>query len=261
MQTLTIRLGFVALTLAGCTKESPKAAWDPNGLASAPGVASTSPAPTSPAPHVMTAPADDGSISGTVVETMDAGGYTYAKIDRGTTPVWVAGPTTKLAVGMVVGKMTGTLMAGFRSNTLNRTFDQIYFINEFPVTGSAPANPHPVAGGSPTAPDAKVTPLEKAAGGQTIAEVFAGKVTLAGKPVVIRGKVVKVNNGILGSNWLHIQDGSGAAGTNDLTVTSVAETANLGDVVVVRGTVVRDKDFGAGYKYDVLIENAKIAAK
>jgi hypothetical protein len=216
---------------------------------------------TAPAP---VAPAANPALQGTVVETMDAGGYTYAKLDAGTTPVWVAGPETKLTVGMKLGAMTGTLMTGFRSNTLNRTFEEIYFVTEFPVAGMAPPNPH--AGSAAAMSPGKPAPItmsekiEPAAGGQTIAQVFANVSTLAGKPVVVRGKVVKVNNQILDHNWLHIQDGTGAAGTNDLTVTTAATVA-LGDVVVVRGTLATNKDFGAGYKYAVLIEDAAVSPK
>ena len=68
---------------------------------------------------------------------MDSGGYTYAKIDRGGNAVWVAGPTTKLGVGTKLGAMTGTLMTAFRSETLQRTFDQIWFISSF--SGTAPS--------------------------------------------------------------------------------------------------------------------------
>jgi hypothetical protein len=213
-------------------------------------------------------------VSGTVVETMSSGGYTYAKLDDGGKQVWAAGPETPLAVGAKIGKVSGMLMAGFRSTTLNRTFDQIYFVSSFDVTGGAPANPHGagVAGGAmpnphgagpvaSTGPGEKPSEkIEPTAGGKTVADIFASKDALAGKPVVVRGKVVKVNNGIMGRNWVHLQDGTGAAGSNDLMVTTSATVAR-GDVVVVRGNVVTNKDFGAGYSYAVLVEDATIQSK
>ena len=208
-----------------------------------------------PAPMATesTEASSEGPIAGTVVETMDSGGYTYAKIDRGGSAVWVAGPATKLAVGTKLSAMTGTLMAGFRSDTLQRTFDQIWFVSAFPGTTLAA---EPPAGSRAAEPIAKVEP---AAGGQTIAAVFAGKGGLASKPVVIRGKVVKLNSGIMGRNWIHLRDGTGDAGTNDLLVTT-ADTAMVGDIVVARGTLMIDRDFGGGYKYDVVVENATLAA-
>ncbi len=257
-----------ALTLAACTRDTPRnsPSEPPPPIAVPSGVAPPVMTPPSAVaePATLAPAANPAPLEGTVVETMDSGGYTYAKLDSGTAQVWVAGPETKLAVGTKIGAGSGTLMAGFHSSTLNRTFDEIYFIASFAIVGAAPPNPHgnaPVATapGKPT-PMAMSEKIEPAAGGQTIAQVFANVSTLAGKPVVVRGKVVKVNNQILGHNWLHIQDGTGAAGTNDLTITTPATVA-LGDVVVVRGTVSTNKDFGAGYKYAVLVEDAAVSPK
>jgi hypothetical protein len=192
-------------------------------------------------------PASD-ALSGTVVETMRSGGYTYARLDTG---AWIAGPETAVAVGAAISATGATKMTGFHSDTLNRTFDAIFFVSAI-TAGAGPANRHDAA----TAP-ATVAHVDPVAGGKTVADVFAGKAALAGKAVAVRGKVVKVTNDILGKNWLHLQDGTGAAGTNDLLVTTTA-TANVGDVVVARGTVALDKDFGAGYRYAVLVEDAAI---
>lgn len=96
----------------------------------------------------------------------------------------------------------------------------------------------------------------------TVASINQNKAALGGKPVTVSGKVVKVNNGIMGRNFLHIQDGTGDAnaGTNDLTVTS-KQTAKVGDQVKVAGTAVLNRDFGAGYMYPLLIEDATITVK
>ncbi|HUJ56992.1 MAG TPA: hypothetical protein VLX92_00710 [Kofleriaceae bacterium] len=211
-----------------------------------------------PPPAAATATAGAGGgddISGTVAETMDAGGYTYARLDHGGTSIWVAGPTTKLAVGTKVGKLTGTLMNGFHSDTLKRTFDKIYFVNDYGAPAAA------AAGTEPAAPPVKVEKMAPPAGGKTIAEVYAGKDALAGKPVIVGGKVVKVNNDIMGRNWVHLRDGTGAAGSDDLLVTSTSTTAKVGDSVVVHGTIATHQDFGASYKYDVMVENATIAPR
>ena len=92
---------------------------------------------------------------------------------------------------------------------------------------------------------------------KTVAAVNQEKGSLAGKTISIKGKVVKVNNGILGRNFLHIQDGTGDANTNDLLLTS-KQTAAKGDQVMISGVVVLNRDFGGGYKYPVLIEDASI---
>jgi hypothetical protein len=90
-----------------------------------------------------------------------------------------------------------------------------------------------------------------------VADLFAKKKELAGKPVTVVGKVVKFNANIMGTNWLHVQDGSGEAGTNDITVTTRDDVA-VGDQVKVEGAVAVGRDFGMGYKFDVMIENAKV---
>lgn len=95
---------------------------------------------------------------------------------------------------------------------------------------------------------------------RTVADLYKNKATLAGKTIRVQGKVVKANNGIKGYNFLHLQDGTGAAGTNDLTVRS-KQTANVGDQVVISGVVVVDKDFGAGYFYPLILEEATISPK
>ena len=78
--------------------------------------------------------------------------------------------------------------------------------------------------------------------------------------MVIRAKVVKFSSNIMGKNWMHLRDGSGsrAAQDDDITVTT-ADSAAVGDVVLVRGVVRLNKDFGAGYAYPVIIEDAKVS--
>lgn len=95
---------------------------------------------------------------------------------------------------------------------------------------------------------------------QTVAALNQNKAALAGQTISAQGKVVKVNNGIMGRNFIHVQDGTGDANSNDLTVTS-KQTANVGDQVTVTGVVVVNRDFGAGYAYPLLIEEASIAVK
>lgn len=93
---------------------------------------------------------------------------------------------------------------------------------------------------------------------KTVAALHQEKAALAGHTVRVQGKVVKVNNGIMGRNFLHVQDGTGDANSNDLTVTS-KDTAKVGDQVTVTGKVTLDKDFGSGYTYPLLVEEASVA--
>jgi hypothetical protein len=132
---------------------------------------------------------------------------------------------------------------------------------EAPAAVAQQPSDHPVA--KPSA-DVDLTGIAKAEGGKTVAEVFAEKDSLAGQPVTVRGKVVKANSGIMGKDWLHVRDGSGAEGSNDLTVTMAAgatPAAGVGDTVLVTGTVALNKDFGMGYAYDVIVEDAKVTVE
>jgi hypothetical protein len=99
--------------------------------------------------------------------------------------------------------------------------------------------------------------IEKADGGVTIAELFTNKKDYSGKTVKIKGKVTKVNPEIMGKNWIHLQDGTMFEGEFDLTVTSdvIPET---GSIVTIEGKVALDKDFGYGYTYPIMLEEAKI---
>jgi len=129
-----------------------------------------------------------------------------------------------------------------------------------PPAAETPAPPpHP----TPSAPSDTVdlSGIAKAEGGKTIAEVFAEREQLAGETIVFRGKVVKTNAGIMGKNWLHIRDGSGAEGTNDITVTTTEVLPNVGDTVLVTGVLQLNKDFGMGYQYDLIIEDADVTVE
>lgn len=106
----------------------------------------------------------------------------------------------------------------------------------------------------------EVSRIDKLADGITVAELFAKKESLAGKIVKFRGQVVKASRMILGSNWLHVRDGTGEVGSNDITVTSKKDFATVGSYVVIVGTLGVDKDFGAGYSYDVIVEDATVVA-
>ena len=128
-----------------------------------------------------------------------------------------------------------------------------------PAGSATPAAAPMMTSHGSTATPTTVEPIAAPAGGLAIADVFARRQSLAGKEVTVRGKVVKVNNQILGRNWVHLQDGSGSAAerTNDLTVTTDADV-KVGDVITVTGVLAAGKDIGEGYVYDAIVEQARI---
>ena len=207
-------------------------------------------------------------VTGPVLETMNASNYTYVRVKTDKGDVWAASGEFKVAVGDRVTLALEMPMENFHSQTLNRDFPLIYFTTRIGREGEPlPALPamisaHGATGAGPGAATQATEPIQPAPGGTTVAKIWADRKVLAGKTVTVRGRVVKFNGGILGRNWIHIQDGTGAAadGTNDLLVTSDA-SAKVGDVITVTGTVAVDKDFTAGYAYAVMIEGAKIESR
>jgi hypothetical protein len=110
------------------------------------------------------------------------------------------------------------------------------------------------------APGAPALPASSGAKVMTVADVWKNRASLAGKTVTVRGKIVKYNGGILGVNWMHVQDGSGTAGdgSNDLTITS-EDDSKLGETIEATGTLAIDRDLGSGYRYAAIIEKARLA--
>jgi hypothetical protein len=215
-------------------------------------------------PSIGSEMGDMSSLSGKVTETMNGGGYTYVCLEKNGVKTWVAMPQTKVTVGQTLAVQPGQVMQNFRSKTLNRTFDSIVFSGGPAGTGVAPAAQAGAAVGS----GPQATPLDKnikvgkAAGPNAfrISEIYAKRSKLDKKEVTVKGKVVKVSKAIMQRNWVHLQDGSGdqKKGTHELVVTS-QDLPAVGDVVTAKGMFAKDKDFGAGYLYPAIIENAKIS--
>ena len=215
------------------------------------------------------APATVQAISGTVTEQLSAPPYIYLRVSTINGDVWAAVPATDVKTGSQVTLNNPMLMTKFESKSLKRTFDEVYFATLGPASPTAAPAPmgesdNPHANATAAATSITIGKVEKAAGAdaRTIAELWAQKASLVGKTVTIRGVVVKSNEHVMGKNWLHLEDGSGnaAAANNDITVTS-ADHASVGETVTITGAVRTNKDFGMGYTYAVLVEDAKVVKK
>jgi hypothetical protein len=214
------------------------------------------------------AQAEPAPLSGKVLETMDSGGYTYVYLQKKDgAKVWVASAATPVTVGSQISFKGGTEMTNFESKSLKRKFDKIIFadaaVSASPAKSTTTYKGKSASGGSKAATatkDAKISvPKAKGANAYTVQEIFANSAKLNKKTVVIQGKVVKVSAGIMGRNWIHIQDGTGSQTqkTHNLVCTS-KEMAEVGDVITVTGVLAKDKDFGGGYKYTAIVEESKI---
>jgi len=218
-----------------------------------------------PAPALASTPASDpaaNSVAGPVLETFDAASYTYVRVRGPNGEIWAAAPQFAVKTGDRVRVPLEMPMKDFHSASLNRDFPLIYFVSGI-TSADAPPAPAPAAHGSPRAQSTVTTPMAAPPGGMTIASLWAGRKELADKPVTVHGVVVKYNPGILGVNWIHLQDGTGKAedGSNDITVTSTDDLPiQLGDTIVAAGTAVVDRNIGSGYMYPVLVEKARLSA-
>ncbi|MGR3221091.1 MAG: DNA-binding protein [Candidatus Anammoxibacter sp.] len=212
-------------------------------------------------------------LIGKVIETMDGGGYTYILLQSGAKQAWVAIRETKVSVGQNVALEPGIEMSEFTSKSINRTFKTIIFSNGL-LSGNGSVygggkSPHGSSkeklstagskGHTPPAEDNIKVDKASEENAYTIVELFEKRSELNKKSIVLKGKVVKASAQIMGKNWLHIQDGTGYSqnGTNDIVVTT-KDLPSVGDVVIVKGILYTDKDFGSGYKYDVIIEHARV---
>jgi len=188
--------------------------------------------------------------SGKVVETMNSGGYTYCLVVEGDTEYWVAGPEAWVKPGATISFYEQMIQSNFTSRTLGRTFDSVMFISGLTVD-----DPGEMA--DTTASNAPVEKVEDA-GTFSVADLHIKRLELAGKSVSATGTVTKVSEGIMSNNWIHISDGSGEGETSTIIFKSTTTSATVGDTVMATGVLAVDKDFGYGYSYSVIVENARV---
>jgi hypothetical protein len=197
-----------------------------------------------------------------VKEVIQASSYTYLRVAERGKEDWVAVNKQEAEVGDIYYYEKPLQMANFKSKELDRTFDVIYFVTELskdPKMISRQSTAMPPHSGKVQNGQREDIKIQKAKGELTIAELFKNRTLYAGKKIKITGVVVKVNNGIMNRNWIHIQDGTNDAGSFDLTITS-PDNVKVDDNVTFEGTIAVDKDFGAGYIYDVVLEDATLAS-
>jgi hypothetical protein len=263
------------VSLAACSQDKPKEQ-------------ASTPQATQQQPDLGTAAAPPAAaVTGKVLETIDSAGYTYLNVESDAGTKWIAVNQTSVAVGEEVTYLDGMVMQNFVSKTLDRTFPEIVFSGGLVGKGATPpAMTPPGAGaesfsqalsseGAPAAGDAgmitgsqkAVVPsadvkVEKAAGenSYSVGEIFSKGAELNGQAVVVRGKVMKVSPRIMGRNWIHLQDGTGnpADNTHDLVVTTELEPDPAWDIITMEGVLAANKDFGSGYTYAVIIEDANL---
>jgi hypothetical protein len=196
----------------------------------------------------------------TIEEVAQTPSYTYLRVKENNVDYWVATVKSDFAVGDKYSFGEALEMVNFKSKELDKTFDKIYFISENSGMGGgqAPATMAPTTTGRPKVDLKTDVVIEPSKGGISIAELYKNRKNYEGKKVRVKGKVVKVNNEVMDRNWVHIQDGTNDSGSFDLTITT-AEFVKIDDVVEFEGTIILNKDFGAGYFYELIMEGGIVS--
>lgn len=189
-----------------------------------------------------------------VVESLDAGNYTYMQVNEKGNIFWIAAKKVKVNKGDIVGFNEQMWHEQFVSDSLSRTFEKLLFVSgvkTVTATSAPKRNPSRITPSTPS--NTSDYPLEEA---QTVAELYTNAQKFNGKTVKVRGKVIKVMENIMGMNWIHLQDGTSTAEYNKMVFTSKTESPDVGAVVTAKGTLAADKDFGYNYFYKAIVENS-----
>jgi hypothetical protein len=190
-----------------------------------------------------------------VIDKIPAKGYTYLQVSENKNDFWIAVPTMEVEIGETVYFSRYMVMQDFKSENIDKSFDEVLFVEDARKSPT-PDEMKNIHSGVASVEKQSIT-IDPVKDGKTIQQLFSDKSSLSGQTVKVKGKVVKFNKQIMKRNWIHIQDGTGTEKDFDLVITSDDEVS-VGDVIIAEGKVSVDKDFGAGYFFPVLIEDAKI---
>ena len=196
-----------------------------------------------------------------VNEILPTANYTYLNVTEGEKVFWIAVSSTDAKIGDTYFYVGGLLKNNFESKALNKVFDELYLIGN--LVSSNHGNEVDSAGTDNMEVNTLATSSEKIKitrqkGSIKISEIVNNPKKYEGQTVQIDGECTKINLGIMGKNWIHLKDGSQDA--YDLVITS-DEMVDVGSVVTMKAEVILNKDFGAGYKYDLILENGVIVKK
>jgi len=230
-------ISFIIMTLVACDSKERVQASDQN--------------------KPMAAPQQTASNSHEVKveEVIQAKSYTYLRVTEGSKEYWIATSKQIYEEGQILSYGQGLEMKNFTSKELERDFESIWFVGQMNGEGQSQSMGQSSPQGKELVAKNPSLEIEKFEGGVTIQELYADQASFEGKTVSIRGEVTKFNTKIMGRNWVHLQDGTSAESQYDLTVTTMA-SAKVGDIVIFKGVIALNKDFGAGYKYELIMEDA-----
>ncbi len=193
-----------------------------------------------------------------VLEVLPTERYVYLNVIENNNEFWIATRKQEVKEGETYLYKGGLLKTNFESKEHNRIFEKIYLVSNIVLDNHGLEHNHPILE-NPSDSDQKPNTEKKEkieiAGSISISELLNNKQKYAGKTIQISGECVKINPNIMGRNWIHLKDGS--RDDYDIVITTDVNVPE-GHIVTFSGIVALDKDFGAGYKYDIIIENGKV---
>ena len=194
-----------------------------------------------------------------VEEVIQTSNYTYLKVSENNAQFWMAVNHQEAVPGEVYYYEQALEMNNFNSKELNRTFESIFFVQglskeQSVAEAQTPQAMKPVKNADAMKEGISIAPAES---GLSIAKLYADRSSFEGKKIKMKGQVVKMNEGVMGKNWIHIQDGTVDSENFDLTVTTL-DNVKLDEVVTFEGSISLKKDFGYGYFYELIMEDAKL---
>jgi len=198
-----------------------------------------------------------------VLEIIPASKYVYLRVKEGKDPFWIATKKSEINLDSTYFYGEALLKTDFKSKIHNRVFDTIYFVNKL-VTQMHGAKFTSSTSDKTQISESKKEPLEETTHKDKnidykiyteISDLLQDPNKFDGQAVQIKGRCVKVNNNIMKKNWIHLKDGS--QDDFDLIITTDM-SAQEGDVITVQAFIAINKDYGAGYSYDLILENGAI---
>lgn len=185
----------------------------------------------------------------TVLETMNSAGYSYMKVKEGSKTYWIAMVQRDIKIGDNIAFIHEAQMSQFHSKTLNRTFESILFASD-------PQEEQRKESKENTLNTNNMQSLYDVTGTITIADLVSNRDSYITKEITIKGVVTKVSLNIMKKSWVHIDDGSSFKNINSIIFTTKGLAPDVGDIVYAKGRVEKDVDFGFGYFYPIIVQNA-----
>ena len=194
-----------------------------------------------------------------LLDTLSGSRYSYLKVIEEGKEFWLATLQAEYQIGKDYRFQKGLYKTDYYSTEFDRSFEEIYLVSDLRPAFS---NAQEMAldrmfqpEGEAKSKDGEVQELLPKDGSISIKELIQNADNYVGKSVQLTARVIKINANIMDRHWLHLQDGS--FDSFDMVATSQTAVPN-GHVITLKAVLNRNVDFGAGYSYDLILENAEV---